>query len=164
MTLPPLPSPFGNPIFKGQAEIVAASDIDWLPQTPGWIIIGALLCGFIARLAWRKGKLWYRNRYRREALRRINDIAERTASEQLIAINETLKLAAMTASTRGEVASLAGEAWANWLNQRTAIPAFSANSMRALAHDIYQGADNAVNAALYQEARQWLKNHRDDHA
>ena len=164
MTLPPLPSPFGNPIFKGHAEIVAASGIDWLPQTPGWIVIGVLLCGCIARLAWRKGKLWYRNRYRREALRRLRDIADRTAPEQLMAINETLKLAAMTASTRSEVASLAGEAWTNWLNRRTAIPAFSAHSISALAHGLYQGADSAVNAALYEEARHWLENHRDDHA
>lgn len=164
MTLPPLPALFGNPIFQGQIEIVAASEIDWLPQTPGWIAIGALLCALIARRAWRGGRLWYRNRYRREALRRLGDIAARNPPEQLTAINETLKLAAMTASTRSEVASLAGEAWTDWLNQRTATPIFSADSVNALAHALYRGADGAVNAALYHQARQWLKNHRDDHA
>ncbi len=164
MTLPPLPENFGNPIFAGQVEIVGASGIDWMPQTPGWFVVGGLLIFPLARLAWRRGRRWYRNRYRREALTRLALIAQQNGAGRLTALNETLKLAAMAASSRGAVASLAGHDWTDWLNRRTPSPVFSANSIQTLGYTLYERAYNDLDSQLIDEARCWLQHHRDDHA
>ena len=164
MSLPPLPDNFGNPIFQGQAEIVAASGIDWMPQTPGWLAVAALLVWLLSRAIWRRGRRWHRNRYRREALKRLEIIAQQAGVGRLAALNETLKLAAMTASSRSAVASLAGDDWINWLNQRMPAPTFSGNSINLLRNALYESASADVDKQLIQEAKHWLERHRDDHA
>ena len=159
MTLPALPDSFGNPAVAEIAEIVPAAGIDWLPQTPGWYVVGAVLLYFLGRRGWRAFAHWHRNRYRREAVRRL-DQSELTTR----AVNEVLKLAAMTASSRDEVASLSGADWTEWLQQRCDAPVFSEASVAELGQQLYTASAHEAEATLLTEARTWLKGHRDSHA
>ena len=162
--LPPLPDLFGNPLLRGElAEIVAPGTIDWLPQTLGWKVTGALLALWLLRRLWQRGRAWLRNRYRREALHRLASLG---TSADVMAINEILKLAAMTATSRRQVAALNGDAWCHWLQTRTDDSIFSDGSLAALGQSLYD-PDTTVPPEqvnrLINEAKHWLQQHRDDH-
>ena len=159
MALPELPETFGNPALGEIAEIVPAAGISWTPQTPGWYVIGLIVLFFVGRRVWRVLTRWYRNRYRREALRRLGQAGLTTR-----AVNETLKLAAITASSREEVAPLSGSDWTHWLQGRCESPVFSDASLTELGERLYQDAAGAAERSLIAEAQTWLKTHRDSHA
>ena len=175
-SLPPLPELFGNPLLRGHlVEIQPTAEVDWLPQTPGWYLLAAALLLWVGHRGWRHWRRWLRNRYRREALQRLETLArsaklEHVAGESSVAaVNEVLKLAAMTASSRQEVAPLSGQAWLSWLDTRTATAVFSDASRYLLATAIYQTADTPPAehlpiSGLIDETRIWLLQHRDDHA
>ena len=166
--LPPLPDLFGNPMVRDFNEIVPAAGIDWMPQTPGWYLLGAVLLLAGVRALWRFLKRWLRNRYRREALRRLDRLhaLETEPVAAMNATNEVLKLVAMTASSRAEVASLSGSVWRHWLQSRTSTPTFSDESLELLDNALYNPAivppASAGNQFL-NEAKAWVIAHRDDH-
>jgi len=176
--LPELPERFGNPLLRGSlVEIEALGAINWVPQTPGWYALALLLAGWSGRRLWHRTRRWLRNRYRREALKRLKGVQ---SLPNLEAINTLLKLTAMVASSRKEVAPLTGQDWCLWLQSRTPEPIFSSISMELLGKSIYQGETNdatppidkhpentlnqgALNT-LFDEVEGWILTHRDDHA
>lgn len=159
MALPPLPPFFGNPSLTDFAEVVPASTIDWLPQTPGWYLLAIWLAWVAGRRGLAALRRWRRNRYRREALRRLD--AAGTAPRN---INTILKLAAMEASSRAEVAALSGAEWTRWLAQRTPEPVLSEASLAALGTALYGPEPATPCPDLAAEARTWIRQHRDAHA
>jgi len=176
--LPELPERFGNPLLRGSlVEIEALGAINWVPQTLGWYALALLLVGWSGRRLWHWTQRWRRNRYRREALRRLKRVQ---SLPNLEAINTLLKLTAMVASSRKEVAPLTGQGWCLWLQSRAPEPIFSSSSMELLGKSIYQGGtndatppmdkhtentlnQNALNTLL-GEVERWILTHRDDHA
>ena len=161
--LPPLPELFGNPVLRGFNEIVATAEIVWLPQAPGWYVLGTLLAIWSIRVTWRGTRLWWRNRYRREAIRALSMAGSAPAPT---AVNEVLKLAAMSASSRAQVAALTGQVWIDWLNSRVSEAVFSAESLQLLGHAQYEPnirTDQMMLATLAREAQRWLYIHKDDH-
>lgn len=164
VNLPPLPDSFGNPLMRDINEIVAPAHIDWLPQTIGWYVIGALGVAAVIRWSWRVFKQWLRNRYRREALHRLNALAAEQAATPA-SINELLKTAAIIASSRREVAALTGDAWSEWLAQRISNPVAITQLTEAVGAALYRGASSpaADDAQLLEQAQTWIREHRDDH-
>ena len=163
-TLPSLPALFGNPLLRGELqEIVAPGPIDWLPQTLGWQILGLILAlGFLQR-AWRIFRVWLRNRYRREAQHRLRQLGPSASAS---AINEVLKLTAMTAASRREVAALTGKIWCQWLQTRTPNLVFSTDTLQILGDALYDPQSDlsaAQREALVQQAHLWIGQHKDDH-
>ena len=163
-TLPSLPALFGNPLLRGELhEIVSPGPIDWLPQTLGWQVLGLVLALLLLRRSWRIFRVWLRNRYRREAQQRL---AQLGPSASATAVNEVLKLTAMTAASRREVAALTGKGWCQWLQTRTPNLIFSPDTLRILGDALYDPQSDLSSAqreALVQEAHLWIGQHRDDH-
>ena len=163
-TLPSLPELFGNPILRGELhEIVSPEPIDWLPQTLGWQILALVLAIGLLHRSWRRLRVWLRNRYRREAQQRLSHLGP---SAEASAINEVLKLTAMTAASRREVAALTGVAWCHWLETRAATKIFSQESLLILGEALYSprgSVTSAQRSALVREAHRWIDQHRDDH-
>jgi len=176
--LPELPPRFGNPLIRGElAEIETLGSIDWLPQTAGWGVVALAVSGWLGWRGWHLGRRWFRNRYRREALTRLTVIKSRPNLE---AINALLKLTAIAASSRKEVASLTGTGWCVWLQERTPTPLFSDDTLTLLGESIYAPVDQKKSAAnptrladdtdcgslntLFAEVEGWIRQHRDDHA
>ena len=163
-TLPPLPPLFGNPLLRGELhEIVSPEPINWMPQTLGWQILGLLLAIELLRRFWRLFRSWLRNRYRREAHARLRQLAP---SANIFAVNEVLKLTAMTATSRREVAALTGLPWCRWLQTRTAANIFSPDSLQILGAALYDPeSDVSVTQrdALVREAHLWIAQNEDDH-
>jgi len=160
MSLPPLPDIFGNYTLGEFNEIVSPPPVDWLPQTAAWYVVGAVLLAFIARGIWLRLRHWYRNRYRREAIRRLQalDGADNIAVE----VNRLLKLAAMAAFTRQDVARLSGTEWTEFLNMQCPAPAFDASDCQLLAVGVYQtkAVDPASGEQLLRASMEWVASHK----
>jgi hypothetical protein len=160
MSLPPLPDIFGNYVLGDFNEVVSPPAIDWLPQTPGWYAIAALLALLLLRRLWRWLLYWQRNRYRGEARRRLQALG---AGPGLPAqVNEILKLSAIAAVSREQVASLSGAEWPGFLNALCDTPPFAARDCDMLAVGVYRQdtIEDQDAQRLIDAAERWVSTHR----
>ncbi|MCB1699415.1 MAG: DUF4381 domain-containing protein [Halioglobus sp.] len=162
MSAPPPPDTFGNYALGDFVEVVSPADISWWPQTVGWWWLGALLAGFAAYRGSKALRRWYRNRYRREAAQRLQRLATAANAGTLVAdINRLLKLTALVAYSREQVARLSGEEWVNFLNRQCPTRPFSPEHCDLLALAGYTG--RAVEAGTAQEllaaSLVWVREH-----
>jgi len=65
---------FGNYLVHGIDEIVIPDAIPWWPSAPAWKVLGVMLILLLMAQAIRWAKHWWRNRYRREALRQLEQL------------------------------------------------------------------------------------------
>ena len=123
MSAPPLPEVFGNYALDNFVEVIAPDNISWLPQTAGWRWLAAALLLLALRYAWRTGRHWYRNRYRREAIKRLQEVSRSYNSPEFLTdLNKVLKITALVAYSREQVARLSGEHWVKFLNRQCDTP------------------------------------------
>ena len=163
MKAPPVPEVFGNYALKEFSEIVYPPDISWMPQTLGWKIIALGLLIFLSYYLSQKLRSYYHNRYRREGLARLKNAQLNGNSQDLIRqLNHLLKLVAMTAYPRVEVASLSGQSWSAFLNKQCAEPVFTRQQEDILGTGSYrqivldeQSAQDLIHASLA-----WISSHR----
>ena len=110
---------------------------------------------------WRALKHWYRNRYRREAIGRLQALANLEGSSELVAeINRVLKITALVAYSRETVAKLSGNNWAQFLNQQCEQPPFSTAQLELLATATYRGQVIGSQQQLLQASVQWVEQHQ----
>jgi len=97
----------------------------WLPQTPAWGVLAALLALALAALLWRGLRRWRANRHRRRALAELRLLraqlqAVAPPARRLQAarqLPELVRRLALAHAPRNEVAPLQGEAWSAWLDR-----------------------------------------------
>lgn len=162
MSAPALPDIFGNYVLDDFAEVVSPHAISWLPQTAGWAWLGAALLVLLLRYFFKRVQHWHQNRYRREAVARLDQLTDSPDHETwLIELNTLLKLTALAAYSRAQVARLSGHEWVEFLNRHCATPPFSAELGRCLALGTYTGT--TVTATTRQQllaaARNWVQTH-----
>ncbi|MBB1627288.1 DUF4381 domain-containing protein [Achromobacter sp. UMC71] len=150
-------------------ELPLPAPVSYWPQTWGWAVLAALLLaggGWAALAGWRRHR---RNRYRRQGLAALAQLAreaarDRLAARGLPALLKRVALAARPAAARADVASLGGQAWLVYL-ARTAPPGMppeSAQMLRLLAYapdEAVRQLDDAALAQLIQACRAWVVNH-----
>ena len=162
MSAPPLPDTFGNYALGDFVEVASPAAISWWPQTPGWWWLGAALLGFALYRAWRGLRHWYRNRYRREAASRLQEIAAGTTQAGLVAdINRLLKITAIAAYSREQVARLSGQEWVDFLNHHCPAAPFSTAQSQLLAEAAYTGypVDAQAGQQLLNACLVWVQLH-----
>jgi hypothetical protein len=163
VSAPPLPEIFGNYALGEFVEVAAPPPVDWLPQTAGWGWLGALLLAVALHRGARRLRHWYRNRYRGEASALLGELSGSPDSQHLvIEVNRLLKLTALAAYPREQVARLSGEAWVAFLNGQCAEPPFDARQARLLAVGVYGAvAPDAESASqLIAASLAWVRDHR----
>ncbi|MCY1405656.1 hypothetical protein D9M71_209010 [compost metagenome] len=152
-----------EPSLDQLRELPLPAPPSWLPQTWGWAALGGLLA--LAALAW-AGLAWHRwqrDRYRREALAQLAALQQAFAvdPQALRELPGLLKRAALSIAPREEVATLRGDRWQAFLQQRCATPLpedFAARLARlAYAPDAQLPQQDA--GELFAIARQWLETH-----
>jgi hypothetical protein len=135
----------------------APPPVSLAPQTPGWLVVGALVLAGLAALAW----LW-RARHRRAAFRREALAALSRVGDDPVAIAEILRRAALVAHGRAAVAGLSGTQWLEFLDQGMDGAPFSSGVGRAVAEAPYREGPAAV-PGLAALARARLKHERLKH-
>ncbi len=163
MNAPPVPEVFGNYALKDFSEIVYPQNVSWIPQTLGWKCLGVLISVLLVYYLSHKMRKHYQNRYRREGIARLKAVREGAKSQDLIGeLNQVLKLVAMAAYPRTEVASLSGQAWTQFLNQQCAVSVFSTQQENSLANGSYQQIELDTQSAqdLIRASLAWIDNHR----
>ena len=162
MSAPPLPDIFGNYVLGDFVEVVSPENISWFPQTAGWAWLGAALLVLALRYGWRRLRHWHRNRYRREAAVRLQQLAQIAPQDSLlIELNKLLKLTALAAFSRERVARLSGQEWVEFLNEHCASPPFSTDHCNLLARGVYERTTVAdtTRQALFAACLNWVHNH-----
>ena len=162
MSAPPLPEVFGNYALGDFVEVVSPAGVSWWPQTVGWLWLGAGLLAYLGLRLWRFLRHWYRNRYRREAIARLQALSTAAAPAGLASeLNRLLKLAALAAFPREQVARLSGPEWIQFLNAQCPSAVFSAQQCQLLAEGPYSGAqlEPADASQLLAACVAWVRNH-----
>jgi hypothetical protein len=152
-------------------DIVAPKPVSWLPPAPGWyaLALTLLLVLLWVMVAWYRRR--QRNAYRRQAADELARIETALAGEKaksllLPRLPELLKRAAIAAYGRGEVASLCGEPWLDFLDHRIGKPLFSGANGKLLLNCSYGSAALLDNVSLEQAQNLcraihiWLVGHR----
>lgn len=164
MSAPPLPEVFGNYALHDFVEVIPPNSISWLPQTAGWRWLAAGLLLLALLYAWRTARHWYRNRYRREAIKRLQKVSESYDSpEFLIDLNRVLKITALVAYSREQVARLSGEHWVKFLNQQCENPPFDRELSLLLATATYrqQSIQQPLQEQLLEAGLNWVNEHQE---
>lgn len=162
MSAPPLPDIFGNYVLGDIVEVVSPESISWLPQTAGWAWLGALLLAVLLRYGWHRLRHWHQNRYRREATQRMQQLAQSEPQDTwLVELNKLLKLTALAAFSREQVARLSGQEWVEFLNRHCASTPFSQDQCNLLARGVYEGSAvaDATRQALFAACLNWVRHH-----
>ena len=163
MSAPPLPDIFGNYILGDFVEVVSPASVSWFPQTTGWICLGALLGGLFLYRGAKRLRRWHHNRYRREAINRLVHVSGRSFS--IVALNKLLKLTALSAFPREQVARLSGEEWVSFLNRQCEPPPFYPALGKIIAEGAYRQSrlTHANREALVAAALSWIRDHKSPH-
>jgi hypothetical protein len=162
VSAPSLPDVFGNYVLGDFVEVVSPEAISWWPQTVGWLWLGAALLALLLRYAWRRLQHWYRNRYRREAVARLRQLKQANPSDDLlIDLNKLLKLTALAAFSREQVARLSGTEWVAFLNAHCPSKPFSAELGNLLAKGVYESTPLAetTRESLLTASVEWVRQH-----
>ncbi len=112
---------FGNYLIHGINEIILPADISWWPSTIGWKIVALLIFIFASYRLFKFSLSWWKNRYRREAIRQINEQQQVPDSGLLTVVKQLpfyLKTTALQAYPRDQVAQLSGTPWIDFLNMK----------------------------------------------
>ncbi|MDD1013896.1 DUF4381 domain-containing protein [Pseudomonas rubra] len=144
-----------------------APPFSYWPQTWAW---GAVLVVLVLSLgawgAWR-WRQWRRDRYRRQALLRLDQLRAMPAEKRLAALRELpelLKRVALSMPGAPPVASLGGASWQTFLAAHAPHPlpagfAFDLQQVAYAPDAQLQALDEAAVAALFTTSRRWIETH-----
>jgi hypothetical protein len=126
----------------------------WMPHTTGWYVLFALLAVTILFFAVRALHRWWKNRYRRDALREIH-------AAPLTELSEILKRTALIAWPREKVASLTGQEWLEFLADSSGLDAFRSSPGDRLEKTALTNPSLDANAQqrLRDLAGEWVQKH-----
>lgn len=88
---------FGNWILRDTVPISLPETITYWPQTEGWLVLALILVLFIVRYARLRFKHYWRNRYRKQCLHKLNKLDVNDLQETPRAIHQLLQQACLVA-------------------------------------------------------------------
>ena len=142
-------------------ELVMPEPVSRMPEGPGWWILFGWLVIVVAIIVRATIERRRRNRYRREAMARLDQV-EATAADNPSAaaaqIAVILKQAALAAYPRADVAALYGKDWANFLKESASNDEVVEEASMRLATAAYH--PDANGRELVSPARRWIRIHR----
>ena len=160
---------FGNYLIHGIDEIILPDAVSWWPTAPGWKALAIIIIILLLFKCVRWMKHWWRNRYRREALRQLMQVqhhAGKQLQEVVAVLPYYLKVTALQAYPRQDVASLSGDNWLVFLDQQYSGAAFSEGVGRKLLAVAYLPQEQwqlseKDSEVLISMSRSWISKHRE---
>lgn len=152
LELPPQPS------LQGMRDILLPPAVSLTPATPAWAVLGAVLLALLLWLAWRGGRHWRREAYRRDARRAVEAVA---SSGDFATLPALVKRTALAAFPREAVAGLCGADWAAFLRRTAPRARLTEGQALALARLPYLAPAEARTAgpAALAAASGWIAHH-----
>lgn len=147
-------------------DIHLPEPVSWWPPAPGWwllIIITLALTAWTTHFLYRRYKAAL---YRRQALKKLDQLTELNNQQQLTQLYELLKQTANSAYPQLRPASLGTEAFVNFLISSCNKEVFQQldfDLAQALYSNSKQGFSSRSNEQLerlLRDARIWIKGHR----
>jgi hypothetical protein len=131
------------------------------PETWGWYVL--LATGLVWGLLKIRSQLkrWWRNRYRREALRRLRSIVNLPIDRRMSAAHELLKIVSVYVYGREMISNLVETDWYALLNDSLDKPVFT-QELQSLLHSVLYRDQEPSRAAVQSHVRAieyWLKMH-----
>ncbi len=158
---------FGNYILHGIEEVHLPDPVSWWPQTIGWKVLGLLALILLSYGIYRQIKIWWRNRYRREALKQLASLEASAADWQSVVrqLPTLLKLVALQVYPRSDIAVLSGPSWLYFLDAQSSGVSFCDKAGEQLLVVAYQAEehwmlDEADARELISRVRFWISNHQ----
>jgi Ca-activated chloride channel family protein len=146
----------------GLVDFSLPREVSLLPQTwPSRIAIALLLVAAAAAI-WHFARQRRLNRYRREALAELSQLARPDGRADLPSrLSVLVRRTALAAFPRGEVVPLTGSAWLSFLDRSYGGQEFSQGVGRLLANGPYQeiAPGDAELNSLTELVRRWIKVH-----
>lgn len=134
-------------------DIVSPEPISWWPLAPGWWwLLGALVVAAIW-LGWRVRRRYREGAYRRAALSELEQMEDGISE-----IPGLLKRVALVAYSRTQVASLTGDAWVRFLNDKAPAVSFEDAWFRMAHGEVAANVEDTAN--LREQAAAWIREHR----
>ena len=133
-------------------------------NTPGWYIVGVLLILIFFYIIYHRVKLYRKNTYRREALKEIkkliNSGSKTELAQELCALMKILKLVALKAYGRQQVATLYGRSWLEFLESKSRSTPFK-QFEKVISGTIYQNEAPDANELMELKgiSKKWIQNH-----
>lgn len=137
-------------------DIHLPAQVGWWPPAPGWWILMGLVLLLAGLVLWLLRR-HHRRRYRRLALRELEQLALLPASELAAGLSRLLRRAALCHFPRRECAGLSGEAWLVFLDRPFADRPFAEGIGRCLLDAPYRPGAEIDGQALLDLGRRWLK-------
>ncbi len=137
-------------------DIVLPEPVSRMPQTSAWWVLLGLLLVVLGCAVYVFVRRWRANRYRRQALARLDDL------EDAVAIPVLVKQTALAAWPRSEIASLSGDPWLRFLDASYGGNGFTEGPGRLLPTLAYEARalDPEEQRALVGVVRDWIRGHR----
>lgn len=163
--MPATVPPNAQGLLSQLRDIHTPAPIGNWPPAPGWILLAVLVLIAVAWLTWWLIHRWRANRYRREALKELDELMSswRTSADAatyLVRYTELLKRTALTHFPRDRVANLTGEAWVDFLDRSANTDEFSMGAGQVLIEGHYRAANETVDVdELHRLGEMWIKHH-----
>lgn len=145
-------------------EIPLPEPVSYMPQTMAWYILFFVVLVMAALWIFRLYKHYLQNRYRREAVKQLDEI-ERSV-RPLSELPALVKRVGLTIAPRDTVAGLSGKAWLKFLDSTWDGASFSSGPGRLLPELSYRKPqslpdpnDEGVRNLLIL-LRRWIRRHR----
>jgi hypothetical protein len=142
-------------------DIVTPPPVPWWPPAPGWYVVGGVGLVLLGVAAWAAVGRWWAGRYRRAALRELDQLPR--GGKVVPAVAELLKRTALAAFPRDRVASLTGDRWLQFLNATGRTEDFTRYPGTVLGDAQYQPGPVLTDeheSTLLLIARHWIRHHR----
>ena len=160
---------FGNYLIHGIDEIILPEAVSMWPSAPGWKVLSIIILLWVLYRTVNWIKYTWRNRYRGEVLRQIDKIqkqSENDINSVISILPHYLKVTALQAYPRHDVASLSGNEWLIFLDLHYAGPSFSKSVGKKLLTISYLPQEQwqiskEESRTLIKMSRQWIKKHKE---
>ena len=162
---------FGNYLIHGIDEIILPEAISWWPSAPGWNVLAVIVFAWLMLRAIRWAKRWWSNRYRRQALQQLEQLQQQPGKQLQDVVSVLpyyIKVTALQAYPRQDVASLSGNDWLAFLDAQYSGPSFSEGlgkkllDVAYLPHEQWQ-LNEEESYTLINMSRRWIAQHKETH-
>jgi hypothetical protein len=153
-----LPSnPALEPFYEPEINVA----VSLLPATWFWGLVAVFICYRVAVKLALAIQAWWAQRYRREALARLEIIVHESKPDAVVRAHELLKIVAIYVLGRSRVSSVSEQDWYVFLDTFTPAETFNQELSAHVYALLYQ--DRAMNPSRVSEyliaCRNWIQTH-----